>query len=101
MNAGDKVNILGRAPIKDMAKFTEPLEERGLQVRFVTPGHNGVQDFCFLKYATKEIIGHNMSSYFIMAAMLNKLEPNVTIYCYNYPPNKVCSNISRSVTNKS
>ena len=91
---------MDRGPIQNMAKFIEPLEERGLQVRFVTPGHNGVQDFCFLKDAAKEMIGYNTSTFFRMAAMLNEMEPNVTFYCHNYPLNKARSNISRSVTNE-
>ena len=88
LNAGDKVAIIGRFPDK-IANFTATLQDRGLQVRSIT-NQNGVQDFCFLKSATKEIIGGLRTTFFRTAALLNDQVANVTIYCYNQPPHSVC-----------
>lgn len=84
LNSGDKIAIISRFPEQKLGNFTAVLRKRGLRVRFIT-GHNGVQDFCFLKSATKEIIGGRRSTYFRTAALLNEVVEKVTIYCYAYP----------------
>jgi hypothetical protein len=88
LNSGDKVAIVGRFPEK-VANFTSTLLGHGLEVRSIT-NHSGVQDFCFLKSATKEIIGGVKSTFFRIAALLNDSVSKVTIYCLHQPSQLDC-----------
>jgi hypothetical protein len=83
LNVGDKVAIISRYPDK-MSNFAALLQKRGLHVRTIV-NQTGVQDFCFLKSATKEVIGGRKSTFFLIAAFLNALVTKVTIYCYQQP----------------
>ena len=67
---GDKVAIVSRFNESPHERqFVEALKRKGLQVRFIQ-GQSGVQDFCFLMNAQKELVGSGKSSYFIWAAIL-------------------------------
>jgi len=83
LNVGDKVAIISRYPDK-MENFTESLQNRGLHVRTIA-NQTGVQDFCFLKSAAKEVMGGRKSTFFLIAAFLNPLVAKVTVYCYQQP----------------
>jgi hypothetical protein len=97
LKAGDKVAIVSRFDERSLANFTGALVDRGLHVRFIT-GLSGVQGFCFLKSAYKELVGGNRSTYFLMASMLNDHVSNVTIFCLNYAG--VLCNPDHTITNK-
>lgn len=97
LKAGDKVAIVSRFDERSLANFTGILLDRGLHVRFIT-GLSGVQGFCFLKSASKELVGGNRSTYFFMASMLNDHVSNVTIFCLNYPSFKC--NPDHTITNQ-
>lgn len=99
LTAGNKVAIISRFPQQKLGNFTAVLRKRGLRVRFVT-GQSSVQDFCFLKSAKKEIIGGRKSTYFRVAALLNDVVENVTIYCYNYQQQSTCFNVSMITNTK-
>jgi hypothetical protein len=49
-------------------EYVAALEKRGLQVRVVEQG--GIQDFCFLKKAQKELVGGAVSTFVRWAAFL-------------------------------
>jgi hypothetical protein len=70
LNSGDKLAILSRfnASAYD-EQLIRDLEDRGVQVRFIS-GQSGVQDFCFLMSAKKELVGMARSSYFLIASLL-------------------------------
>jgi hypothetical protein len=97
LKAGDKVAIVSRFDEHSLANFTGALIDRGLHVRFIS-GLSGVQGFCFLKSASKELVGGNRSTYFLMASMLNEHISNVTIFCLNYS-GLIC-NPDHTITNK-
>lgn len=88
LSSGDKVAIVGRFPGK-VANFTSALQGYGLAVRSIT-NQSGTQDFCFLKSATKEIIGGTKSTFFRIAALLNDSVSKVTIYCLHQPSQLDC-----------
>ena len=70
LKPGDKVAILSRFPqTPHEEQFIQALERQGLQVRYIQ-GQTGVQDFCFLMNAQKELVGPGMSTYFFWAAIL-------------------------------
>jgi hypothetical protein len=94
LNVGDKVAIISRYP-DQLADFTESLQNRGLHVRTIA-NQTGVQDFCFLKSATKEVIGGRKSTFFLAAAFLNPLVAKVTVYCYQQPSILDCDTASLS-----
>lgn len=70
LNPGDKVAILSRFSQESSQPYIDALVQRGLQVRFIT-GQSGVQDFCFLMSAQKEMIGIAISTYFVWASYLS------------------------------
>jgi hypothetical protein len=70
LREGDRVAILSRFGQRHAQAYVDALESRGLQVRFVS-GQSGVQDFCFLRHARKEMVGVALSTYFLWAAYLS------------------------------
>jgi hypothetical protein len=92
-----KVAIVGHFPEK-VSNFTYTLLGHGLEVRSIT-NHSGVQDFCFLKSATKEIIGGLKSNFFRIAALLNDSVSKVTIYCLHQPSQLDCKHQYASTFN--
>jgi FkbM family methyltransferase len=70
LKPGSKVAIVSRFSKEHTQLYIDALERRGLQVRFVT-GQSGVQDFCFLVSAQKEIVGPAGSTYFVWASYLS------------------------------
>ena len=67
---GDKVAIVSRFKLSAHEKqFIRALQRRGLQVRYIQ-GQTGVQDFCFLMHAQKELVGPDKSTFFTWAAIL-------------------------------
>ena len=70
LKSGDKVAILSRFnSTADVNPFLRVLTSRGLKVRFIS-GQTGMQDFCFLMSAQKEMIGPGRSTYFFWASIL-------------------------------
>jgi hypothetical protein len=67
LQPGDKVAIVSR--FTDVDTFIQALERQGLKVRFIQ-GQTGVQDFCFLMSAQKELVGPGISTYFFWAAIM-------------------------------
>ena len=51
-------------------QYIDALKQRGLQVRLIT-NQTGVQDFCFLSKATKELVGVAKSTYVRWAGYLS------------------------------
>jgi hypothetical protein len=98
LRAGDKLAIVSRFDESLLDNFTTVLLQRKLQVRFIT-GLTGVQGFCFLKSASKELLGGNRSTYFLMSSMLNDHVSNVTIYCLNYTSTNLICNPDHTITN--
>ena len=84
LNTGDKVAIMSRFGEEHMQPYVDAMKERGLKVRVVT-GQTGVQDFCFLKSSTKEIVGTRKSTYFGWAALLSDTVKRVTAYSIDFP----------------
>jgi hypothetical protein len=70
LQSGDKVAIVSRFAQETAQPYIDALTERGLHVRFIS-GQTGVQDFCFLMQARKEMIGIAISTYFMWAAYLS------------------------------
>lgn len=68
LNPGDKVAIISRFATR-VKPYVGALEKRGIVVRVVA-GQSGVEDFCFLKSAQKELIGTLKSTYALWAAYL-------------------------------
>jgi len=86
LKAGDKVAVVGR--FNNVAQYIKPLEDRGLQVRFVG-GQKSFEDFCFLKSATKLIAGNSKSTFVRNAALLSNTVKNVSLYC-GFSKNYTC-----------
>ena len=60
--AGSKVAIVSRGEAY-VDLYVKALRERSLQVRTTPSDHSGVQDFCFLLQAEREIVGTMRSTY--------------------------------------
>jgi hypothetical protein len=69
LKRGDKVAMTSRYHNDETKLYVQALEARGLQVRVVT-GQSGMQDFCFLVKAQKELVGNAISTYCKWAALL-------------------------------
>jgi hypothetical protein len=67
---GDKVAVISRFSRESAQEYLDAMTERGLRVRFIS-GQAGVQDFCFLLHARKEMIGIAHSTYFSWASYLS------------------------------
>jgi hypothetical protein len=83
LKPGDKVAVVSRVSEEELISYMEELQKRGLVVRYVS-NLNGVQTFCFLMTASKEIVGTRQSTFFRWAAMLNRQVQNVVMYCLNH-----------------
>jgi hypothetical protein len=68
LNVGDKVAIVAWQATVALRDYVPVLEKRGLQVRVIH--QSGMEDFCFLKKAQKEIAGSAVSTYARWAAFL-------------------------------
>ena len=68
LGAGDRVAITSRFQ-DGLQPYIDALERRGIQTRAVT-GQSGMEDFCFLLHAKKEIVGVTKSTFFAWAALL-------------------------------
>lgn len=75
--------ILSRFSAKEEQPYIDAMKQRGLQVRFID-GQTGVQDFCFLKSAQKEVIGTALSTYVFWAGILGNAS-NVRLYMLDTP----------------
>jgi hypothetical protein len=69
LKAGDKIAITAREHNERLQAHVDALEARGLQVRVIS-GQGGIQDFCFLAKAEKELVGNFQSTFAFWAAML-------------------------------
>jgi hypothetical protein len=84
LQKGDKLAIVSRfGQTSHEDQLIEALEARGIQVRFVSK-QTGVQDFCFLLNAKKELIGMGVSTYFFWAGILGNAS-NVRSYFMESP----------------
>lgn len=67
--AGEKIAIVTRINDGVVTEIVRLLKERELLVR-VIEGQTGVEDWCFLKHAQKELVGGAVSTYVKWAAFL-------------------------------
>jgi hypothetical protein len=91
LKKGDKVVITTRFyddPI--LEEHVNALQSRGIQVRIVgrqndkTKERQGVEDFCFLLRAKKELVGSARSTFALWAAVLGQAE-NIRLYTIKSP----------------
>lgn len=75
LKEGDKIALAGRNIEKDAQKndteafgIVSAIKAKNLNLRF-SPGTDAMEDFCFLTFAEKELIGNFMSTYFLLAAL--------------------------------
>ena len=68
LKTGDKVAITSRFE-DGLQPYVDALARRGIQARVVS-GQSGVEDFCFLLHAKKELVGVTKSTFFAWAALL-------------------------------
>jgi hypothetical protein len=78
LRPGDRVAIVSRFGVEHVQLYVDALEDRGLQVRLVE-GQTGMQDFCLMMRAQKEMVGMAISTYFMWAALLGDCR-KVTAY---------------------
>lgn len=69
LEPGDRVAVVSRFDAVSEAPLVHALSRRGLRVRLVQD-QTGVQDFCFLMHARRELIGPGKSTFFFWAAVL-------------------------------
>jgi len=84
LEAGSKVAIVTRYYSPESTQpYVDAMTRRGLQVRLVQ-NQSGVQDFCFLLHARKEMVGFIHSTFFLWAALLSvDGATNVVAYSLN------------------
>lgn len=71
LKGGDWVAITTRRYDATIQSYVQTLQQqRGFHVRVIQQS-TGIQDFCFLRYAQKELIGHVRSTYAVWAALLS------------------------------
>jgi hypothetical protein len=80
---GDKGAIVSRFPQEHAKEYVHALTERGLKVRFIQ-NQTGIQDFCFLRHAQKEMVGIAISTYFKWAALLSNAS-RIVAYSVDVP----------------
>jgi len=75
LKEGDKIALAGRNIKEDAQKndteafgIVSAIKAKNLTLRF-SPGTDPMEDFCFLTFTEKELIGTSMSTYFILAAL--------------------------------
>lgn len=83
LQAGDKVAITTRFNNARASEHVEALTGRGIEVR-VIEGQSGVQDFCFLTKAQKEVVGNCQSTFVFWAVVLGKARKSV-LYTLDSP----------------
>jgi hypothetical protein len=83
LQVGDKVAITSRFDNALVQTQVHALQARGLEVRVVT-GQSGIQDFCFLRQAQKELVGNVQSTFVLWAALLGTSR-NVRLYTLDSP----------------
>jgi len=82
LTAGDKVAFV--APNAKLSlPYKTALEKRGIKVR--TLSQNRVEDFCFLKKTTKELVVHHESTFGFWAAVLSETVKKVSLYHVKSP----------------
>jgi len=81
LSEGDKVAIISRfsSEKEHMQPYVDAMTQRGLNVRVIKT-QTGVQDFCFLIKAQKEIIGVVGSTYFKYASLLSQSAKKAVFY---------------------
>jgi hypothetical protein len=87
LHPGDKVAVISRFSRDRAQPYLDAMEDRGLRVRFIE-GQTGVQDFCFLLQAEKEMIGISHSTFFLWAAYLSNCR-RVVAYTVNSDARRV------------
>ena len=70
LQPGDKVAIVSRYET-GIQNFIDAFQDRGIQARMIV-GQTGMQDFCFLRRAQKEVVGTTRSSFFMYAGFLSR-----------------------------
>jgi hypothetical protein len=83
LQPGEKVAITSRFVNNLTLEYVRALEHRGLQVRVIS-NQTGLQDFCFLKRAQKELVGSSMSTFARWAAILGDAQ-RVQLYVTDAP----------------
>jgi len=81
LKKGDKVAITSRYNNEYTQAFVSAFKERGIQAR-VIEGGSAKQDFCFLTYAKKELVGSRGSTYVKWAGLLGNAT-KVRLYSLN------------------
>jgi hypothetical protein len=81
LKPGDKVAITSRFDNEGLQVQVQALKDRGLRVRVVL-GQSGIQDFCFLLHAQKELVGNFQSTFALWAAVLGRSR-RVRLYTVN------------------
>lgn len=89
LKRGDKVAITSRFT-EHVLPYVNALEERGLVVR-VVEGQTGLQDFCFLMRASRELIGVATSTYVTWAGLLGDAK-RVRLYSVDSPDRRAQDN---------
>jgi hypothetical protein len=59
--------------------YIQALEHRGINGRMI-PNQTDMADFCFLKQASKELVGNARSTFIFWAAYLGNTTPRVRMY---------------------
>lgn len=80
---GSKIAIASRGE-DYVQSYIDALTERGYHVRTTPSSHTGVQDFCFLLQAQRELVGTMRSTYTRWAALLGRAE-RVQLYSMDSP----------------
>jgi hypothetical protein len=84
LQPGDKVAITSRfGDDPSVQPYVDALTNRSLQVRVIT-GQSGVEDFCFLLHAKKELVGMAESTYTLWAGYLGNAT-KVRLYSMDTP----------------
>jgi hypothetical protein len=69
--SGEKIAIVTRIDDAVVSEIVQLLRERGLQVRVIA-GQSGLEDWCFMRRAQKELVGCAVSSFVRWAAFLGE-----------------------------
>jgi hypothetical protein len=84
LQPGEKVAITSRYLNDLTLDYVRALEQRGLQGRVISNNQTGLEDFCFLKRAQKEMVGSSMSTFARWAAILGNAQ-RVQLYVTDAP----------------
>ncbi|CAJ1959409.1 unnamed protein product [Cylindrotheca closterium] len=83
LGAGDKVAITSRFNNERLQLYVSAMRAREINVR-VIEGQSGIQDFCFLTKARKELVGNFQSTFVFWAAILGNAR-KVLLYTVDNP----------------